>query len=182
MLENSHPFLAGEEFIPGWVQIKGIRFNDLMLNFDIYTQALLLKYRDAEEALRVIEISPVWLDAFGIGDKIFQVTADDAAIRVMQVLGQTPVTILYSWSKTAQLTRLHGKTGFLFSEPARINICRIDSFDYSYRKNRDFVRLFQHEVQVEIRNYLKNNNINIRKASDQQVISLLKHFQFLTDN
>ena len=68
----NHPFYSGEEFLPGSVVISGISYEDVQINYDIYSQYLVLKYPIFSGSSYSIIISPEHTDAFDFDGNYFK--------------------------------------------------------------------------------------------------------------
>ena len=60
----NHPFYSGEELLPGSVVISGTSYEDVQINYDIYSQYLVLEYPAVSGSSYSIIISPGQTDAF----------------------------------------------------------------------------------------------------------------------
>ena len=172
---GGNPFLSSAEFIKGDVVIKGVRFPDILLNYDIYNQQLLLQYLDETGAPQIIEVSKAWLESFRLGDLEFKCVIDDKETRFFQALGDGPYQILYSWRKNFKLINSTGPSYYSFSLPIRTRYVMIDGELHNFKSKGSFIKIFDPSHQLEIRNYIQRNKINLKHASDQIMTDLINY-------
>jgi hypothetical protein len=81
---------------------------------------------------------------------------------------------LYYWSKL-RYDSDHKRyyNSFKFSDSERKTYLIVDDVIKKYGDNRSFVRLFPQEIQVRIKQYIKNNKIKVAKSSDVEIEKLV---------
>jgi len=176
-----HPYLQGPEFQKGWITIAGREYQNLALNYDIVNQALLLKYSDQEGFTMVIEVSESWLTRFGIGNSEFEHTKDENGDKLYQVLENVHIRVLYRWQKELKLENVMSNAGYVFTPAHKTSTVVIHGTEYEYRKNKDFIKVFDPLIQSQISKYLKNNRIKVNNASDVSIQALVNYCNTLID-
>lgn len=172
---TGHPYLF-DSFREGWVHLTDRRYNDLNLNYDIFNQVLLLKYVDHAGATVVIEVSESWMNSFGIGNSTFEFREKGGLHPVIyQVIGSGPVKVLYHWQKELNLENVTTTPVYGFSASKRNSSVNINGKEFAYEKNREFIKAFNNDHQVKIRNYLKINKIKVKKSSDTAIGALVNY-------
>jgi len=160
---GGNQFFTSAEFMKGGVVVKGVECWDLLLNYDIFNQKLLLKYYDETGAEMIIEVSEAWLERFSLGKSEFTYLEINGQKRIFQVLGDGPYFILYSWRKKLDLNNSVGAERYVFSEPARTQFVMIDGEVLSFGSKASFIKLFKPEYKVEhdlIKNeFIKRNDL-----------------------
>jgi hypothetical protein len=168
---NGNQFLESAAYLPGDVTIKGKKFENLRLNYDIYNQQLLLRYSDQLGTITIIEISKAWLEGFHIGILSFECRNIDGVPRIYQVLGNGTFRILYDWNKKLEVEL--GKSNLAFSKAKRISNVLTNGKFNAYKNNRSFVSLFDQTHKPKIKSYIHKNRIRVRKASDKTMTELI---------
>jgi hypothetical protein len=176
---GGNPFLYGPDFKNGWITISGRQYDHLDLNYDIVNQVLLLKYIDQAGYTMVIEVSESWLTCFGIGNSEFEIIRQNEKPRIYQSFNSDNVAIRYYWQKDLSLENVMSTPVYVFSDPGKTSWLVIRGTENEYKKNRDFVKLFDPSIQTVISKYLKNNKIKINKASDASVRALVNFCNLL---
>ncbi|MDO9512108.1 MAG: hypothetical protein Q7J34_10140 [Bacteroidales bacterium] len=168
------PFFNPEGFVKGSVLIRGIQYDNLFLKYDTYNQYLIFQYTTFSQGTSQIIISDAWLESFSLGDKYFEIRSiNDTVKRFYQVIGEGSNRILYAWRKKMELDSRHGATNYIFSDRIRTAYLQSGSKLVKYKNNRQFIRFFESERQPLLRKYLRKQNVNVKRASDRDIIELL---------
>jgi hypothetical protein len=170
---GGNPFLSGPEFQKGWITIADRQYQQLDLNYDIVNQVLLLKYIDQLGYTIVIEVSESWLTSFGIGASEFEFIRQNNKPFIYQVIQGKNVKVRYHWHKELKLENVMTNASYTFMGPGKTNFLVIRGKEYEYKKNRDFVKVFDPAIQMNISKYLKNNKIKVNNASDSSIQALV---------
>jgi hypothetical protein len=164
-------FFIDKNFLKGEVTIKGIKYNNLELNLDIYKQELLLKYYNSNKVINVIMISKAWLEEFSIGNTRFlYLGLPRIPARIYQVLGNDSIQILYFWKKDLKLDNANSTLEFSIEKESYVLISKSLK---KFHNNRNFVQLFAEENQIKIKQYLQQNKIHVKDAPDQKMEELI---------
>jgi hypothetical protein len=176
MNAKNNQYLVCSQFEPGSVTLRGVTFTDLLLNYDIYNQQLLLEYTGNPGFTSAIIVSDAWLETFSIKDKKFRVfPVPDEVNRIYQEIGSDQTRILYFWKKYLHFDNTGNSKNpkKTFSNPVREMSLLTDGKIVRYRNNRSFVNLFNPEKKKGIREYINSRHINVKKASDEIVEQLI---------
>lgn len=168
-------FFLNSDYIQGEATIRGAKYKNLDLNFDIYKQEVLLKYLNTTHSYNTIMLSKTWLEEFSIGNCrfIFYAT-NDIPKRIYQVLGKDSLQILYYWKKDLKLDNVTGNKSFRFI-PRREQYLLINHSLNRYYRNNSFIHLFSKEKQGQIKKYLRKNKIKVFNAQDQIMEELINY-------
>jgi hypothetical protein len=178
---GGNQFLADRQFEVGSATIRGVTYTDLLLNYDIYNQQLILKYKDKTDATRLIIISDAWLESFSIkGINFEMISTQDTLKHIFQVLGTGLNRILYYWGKDLDLENLYGSKNHTFSVAKKeMNVYTGDKI-LKYWNNKSFYILFPPEKRSAIKSYLHKYNINVKKSTDQTMTGLIYYCNALS--
>ena len=175
------PFLMDSTFLKGSVTINNTRYNNLSLNYDIYNQQLILRYKTRAGNTQLIVVSNAWLQSFTLGNKHFErIDISDTSQQIFQVLGEGKNRILYFWRKNLSLSNSYGAKNFVFSKPVRKSFVQFGTTLRKYRNNKHFIRLFTPDIQTTIAKYLHRNRINVKKAKDMTITQLIRYCNTIT--
>jgi len=156
--------------------IRGRLFEGVLLNYDIYNQGLVMKYKNLNDLYDFMILSDAWIDEFKIHDKKFEMKETGEGQKgYFQVIGQDGLKVLYYWQKKLILSRQPGNTDYYLSEATRTMYLQIDEELFRFRNNRNFVNFFNPEKKELINKYLKKNRINVKKVPDELMLNLLTH-------
>lgn len=171
---GGNQFLADRQFEVGSVTIRGVTYPDLLLNYDIYNQQLVLKYKNKAGGTDQIIVSDAWLESFSFRSKNFEmISIQDTVKRIFQVLGKGQNRIFYYWKKDLNVDNLNGAKNHIFSVARKeMNIFNGKQI-LKYGNNKSFYSLFKPEKRNVVKKYLHEHNINVKKAADQEITELL---------
>lgn len=173
---GGNQFFTDSNFESGSVTIRGITFEALALNYDIFNQQLLLQYKNRLAATRVLIISDAWLESFSMKGLNFEIiSSQDTLKKIYQVLGSGTNRLLYHWKKELKLDNVAGSKNYIFTSAKKEMYLNTDSRIVRYRNNRLFCSLFNLSYRGSIKEYLHKNKINVKKAVDQTMIRLISY-------
>lgn len=172
------PFFSGPDFVKGFVVIRGITYDNLLLKYDVFNHQLILLYKTGAGADNQIIISDAWLESFNLGTTHFEMlAAQDTMRQIYQVMGTGPGTdrILYSWRKELALDTRLGATNHEFSDSKKETYLYNGTKLLKYKSNRNFVALFDPAKQVLVKKYLRQQHVKVKKASDWSMTELINY-------
>lgn len=169
-------YFNDSQFENGSVTIRGVTFNNLALNYDIYNQELILKYKNKLSGTDVIIISDAWLESFRFKDLDFEViTSQDTTKKIYQVMGTGPNRILYFWEKDLELDNVQGSPKYTFTSAKKEMYLYTGGSVLKYRNNKIFYSLFDSDKSTVIKEYLRKNKINVKKVTDKTMTELISY-------
>lgn len=167
-------YLTGKQFSTGTLKVRGKTYADLILNYDIYNQQVVLRLTGEYGSVRQIIIPDLWLESFTLDRKIFEaIQATENNKIIYQVIGNGPFRILYYWQKKLGLNRFHGAVNRVFTKPLREMYLDHDGTLKKFRNNKSFSSLFLADRRELVRKFLHDKKINVKKADDQAVEKLI---------
>ena len=173
---QGHPYIYTTDYEPGYVTIQGRLFNNVLLNYDIYNQELVLKHINLQGSVSYIILSKAWLNKFSLHNIEFElIETGDGQKRFFQVIGQDTLKVLHHWEKQLTLSLQTGNKNYNFTEPVKtMYLSRNEGFN-RFRNNKSFIALFEPGRKDLIKKYLKQNRINVKKASDDIMLNLISY-------
>lgn len=179
---RGHQYLVNQQFTEGWLKIRDFLYVGQDINYDVFNQHLILKYLGSGNVSRQIIVSDAWLQAFSYGGLNFELAGPDR--RIFQTLGKKPCRILIHWTKTLDLSREYGARNYVFSKPKKELFLALNDTLLPLSGNKSFISAFRSvagDSSVDqIRSYLKNNRLNIRKSDNNTLEELLAYCAGLT--
>jgi hypothetical protein len=169
-------FFADPQFEVGSATIRGVTYTDLILNYDIYNQQLLLNYKNKTGAANLIIVSDAWLEKFSLKGIDFEmITIQDTLKRIFQVLGTGANRILYYWKKDLKLDSFYGAKNYTFSFARKEMNMLSGNQIFKYWNNKSFYFLFDPEKRIAVKEYIRRRKISVRKAIDQTMTELITY-------
>ncbi len=173
---DGHQFLSTRDFLFGSIVIKGVTFDSELINYDIYNQEILLEYTSASGGENIIALSKSWLESFDIGDKHFElISFDGKEHAIYQVLQSGNIRLLIRWKKSLDLEMGYGSRNYTFSKASKDLFIDFNEQLVQVKNNKEFTWIFGPQLQADIRKYMKQNHLNIRKSTDTAISDLLRY-------
>lgn len=170
------PFITGSEFSKGELTVRGKKYHDLALNYDVYNQQLVYQFTGINGGLNMIEISKAWLESFDLSGKHYILISNrDSVARIYQAIGSEKYKVLYYHYKELALSTATTESNMRFTNSIRESYLLKDNNLYRYTNNRSFIRLFEKDKQADIRKYLRQYKIKVRKSDDIAISGLIEY-------
>lgn len=167
-------FLFDPNFYEGTVEIRGIQYDHIQLNYDAYNQQLIYRFKTRSGNEQLIIISDAWLNAFQLGNAHFKVLAiADTSQKIYQIIGNGQYQVLYRWKKNLSLDNSIGATNHRFSKPIKESYLSSNTQLSRFKNNKTFISAFSYSSQIAVKKYLRQHKIKVKKASDQTISELL---------
>jgi len=169
----NHPFYSGEELLPGSVVISGVSYEDVQINYDIYSQYLVLEYPVVSGSSYKIIVNPEHTDAFNLDGEYFEkLILDDRGPLFYQRIRVNGLICYIHWEKK-KVTRSYQFTDY-FTEPNQR--CFLDYYGKlsPFSNRRNFVSLISGVPKKEIKRYIRKNVIQLSDGTPEQLEDLLQ--------
>jgi len=170
------PFFNGPDFVEGSVNLRGIYYDHLSLKYDVVNQLLIFQYQKPEGGVQHIVLSEAWLESFDLGSTHFELfAAQDTLRQIYQVIGKGKHRILYTWTKERILDNTSGASHFVFSKLKKKMYLLHGELIDEFKNNKSLTSLFEENKQPMIKKYIAQQRINVKKADDQVMTSLITY-------
>ncbi|MBZ0241614.1 MAG: hypothetical protein K8F24_00220, partial [Bacteroidales bacterium] len=171
---GGHQFLESESFSEGSASIRGKLHTNLLLNFDIYHQQLVMRYSNQHGAAEQLVVSDAWLQGFSFdGRKFTYLQMPDSSLKIAQVIGEKPFEILVFWYKNLSLDTRFGATNHSFSKALKRTWLRNNGLMQTFNNKRSFVKLFPKDFQSGLKKYIRKQHFSFKNSSDEEITELL---------
>lgn len=160
----------------GSITVRGVTYTNLTLNFDIYNQLLILKYKNAIGSPSLIEISFGWLEQASIWGSNFETfTEPNSTKRLYQVIGSGDKKIMYYQNKELLIDNLKSSKNHYFSSGKKEMYVKTNGQLTPYKNSSSFVKSFSANNQSVIKSYLRTHKINVKTATDIIMADLITY-------
>jgi len=174
-------FFEGPDYVTGSVTIRGVKYNYVRLNYDIYNQQVILQFVNSLGAKNQIILSDAWLESFSLNEKYFElIQTQDSIRKIFQVIGDGQYRILYRWRKDLMMDGFVGARNHTFSPAGKEMSLFSGKGIKIFTNNRSFCALFDTVIKGKILEYIRHNRINVRKASDVTMDGLVNYLNSLS--
>lgn len=179
---NTPPGTGGSQFLfetydtQGAIQLRNTLFTNVTLNYDVYNQRVVLKYKDAISSTSFIEISAAWLQSFELyGSHYEYIPGTDTSKRIYQVLGDGDKKIMFYHRKDLLIDTRTSMRNHYFSGAVKEMYVKKGKSLTRYKNNKSFVKVFDQSSQAGIKKYIRKNKIRVKKANDQVMTELINY-------
>lgn len=174
-------FFSGPEYVTGSVTIRGVKYDYVRLNYDIYNQQVILQYVNKMGAKNQIILSDAWLESFSMNGADFElIQTQDSIRKIFQVVGTGNYCILYRWRKDLVMDGFVGARNHTFSLPQKEMSLLSESGRRIFTNKRSFCALFDGNYKEKVLEYIRHNRINVKRASDVTINELVTFLNSLS--
>lgn len=164
----------------GLITLRGVTYTNLSINYDIYNQLLVLKYKDAIGSTKLIEISFAWLESFVLNNNAYEIINEaDSSKRIYHVLGSGDKKILFFHHKELLLHNQQISGSYYFSKGSREKYVMNGNLKVKFNNNRSFISVFSPSEQELLKKHLRQQNINVKNANDFILNELINYCKTL---
>jgi hypothetical protein len=160
----------------GSVSVRGISYTNLVLNYDVYNQQLILRFKNSAGSNSLLILSEAWLESFDLSGSHFILIPDiDTTKRIYQVLGDGNEKVLYFRKKDLLLDSFKNGGVHYFSEIKRTMFVSDSGRITGFKNNRSFISTFDQARQEKIKKYMHTFKVNVKDADDQKMTDLINY-------
>ena len=169
-----HQFFMKDQLYNGTLVYRGEVYKGIEMKYDIYDQQLVLSINNNNSTEWIVPLND-FISVFSLGDKFFSKYNFGGVTRFYQLVNDTgKVKCLYYWFKQSFDSNNINYLGFSeFTQSEKENYLLLDGSLKKYTTNRSFTKLFPNEIRARLREYIRNNHINVTKSSDEKIKELL---------
>ncbi len=168
-------FLYGPKFVKGSIQLRGEKFTNLLLNYDVYNQQIVLEYKTKKNDLLGVILPNSWIKTINLWGKHFEsLSFQGNKPRIYQVIGKGYFQILYTWRKFLNPDEDPKAVNLVFSKPSRVSYLKSGNKLMHYRDNRSFIALFNPKYKSLLKKYLRKNRIKLNQVKKSGMPAVLK--------
>jgi len=173
---KGHPYLLEDQFTRGTVTFYGKEYQDVSLKYDLYGQQLLIAHQEDDMVFTTV-LTKELTAAFSIHGLCFRKLAliEDEPSFYQVVAEEEALRCYYAWYRTR-----HESIGdnenrlYSFTEDQQRRYLAVDREVFRYFNNWTFVRIFDRSLRGAIRSHLRQNDLKIQKATDEQVREVIR--------
>jgi hypothetical protein len=173
---DHHPRSLGNPYLlegfvhQGSVNIRGVTYYNVWLRYDIYYQQVEVEYSTLGGADNQVVLVNDRLKEFRIGQYAFKnLSFQGEEKRIYQVIGSERLICYISWEK--KLIPRVGDSKFTeqYTPPKRKYLLELDGEIHEFQSKRDFIKLFPESQRKAIKRLVRQNNMQFRIASPEQL-------------
>jgi hypothetical protein len=171
-----HQFLLDDQFYKGNLKLNGKLYKDIEMKYDIYDQQLIINVKQNNSIASVVP-SIDFVSNFSFGGKSFsKYSFSDVPGYYQVVFESEKMKCLYFWFKEKHDSNKINYSGFNeFTESEKKNYLILNGALKKYKNNGSFTDLFSNKIRAQIRKYIRSNNLDVAKSSDESIMKLLTY-------
>ncbi len=170
----NHPYYQTEKSLPGNVTISGKKFDDLLIQYDLFNQWLVLEYQGLPGGAQKIILEALSTEAFLLDGFYFEKKAlDKREALFYQLLQAEGISFHIHWQKKLRQTSNNLDYAESFSDPIRTYFLEYNGEISSFSKRKNLVSVLPPGAQKQTRKYLKTNRIRFQQAGMNELLELL---------
>jgi hypothetical protein len=155
--------------------IKGVLYEDVLINFDISIQQVILEQSGSSAGNEQIVLNGETVDEFSLDGKLFRkMSFPETGTRFFQVVTGGEITCLLTWEKHMSITSAPG-VPYSFTSGSRKSYLLVSGQLQAFRSASSFIELIGNEYKKEIKRFLRQYGIRLRSASDFGLERLLNY-------
>lgn len=173
---KGHQYFEQVDFVSGSITIRGIKYENVLLNYDILNQEVVLKYTDIQGSNRLFMVSKAWLEKFSIGTEEFSILdASEAQNMIVQTLNKGAMQLHLYWTKRLIVDISYISKNYVFEKRKQTLFLVYKNNLQEFKSTKDILSLLPQEAHKNVVNYLRKNKIKARTNSLDQLIGLLNY-------
>ena len=179
----SHPFFGSDQFRRGTLLINGVRYEGVIINYDIYQQQVILQYISHSGQAEHLALADENIEKFILDGKIFsRMSFPETGSGFFQVVTSGGISCLLAWEKKLVYTPGSSTTLFNFTSQKRSTYLLMDGRVHPFRYRSSFTRIFDEPLRKDIRRYCRREQIYLNQASDTELGKLVRYCNSLSNN
>jgi len=168
------PFFPDDAFYPGSLSSRGIRYEDLHLKYDSYSQYLILEYSDFTGIYNQLILNGIHIDSFHLGGYYFQkLSLTDGNPLFYQVLNSGSLTCYIHWKKEISSISYDFQYTHEFSKLKGTYYINYGEQIHPFTNKKSFISIFPASLQADIKKYFRQQRFNFREADPTDIQDIL---------
>ena len=180
---HGNPFLGDGEFESGTVIFREKSYEGISINYDIFNQQIILSRKTGDMLLMNL-MANEFISGFSFKGKNFiRATLPGESASFYQVISESKnIACYYIWYKERrEILDAGNQRIYSFSEEKSKYYLFMDGMLNQYKNNRSYIQLLLDGAGDEIKRYLKENRLNVKEASDQEMLVLIEYCNSILD-
>lgn len=180
---KGHPFLDDNSWEEGMVQLEGLRFENLLLKYDIETDKIILKYISGDNKESQIALAKKRVDYFRINNRIFTRvpgTGLKEEGHFYELLSDGKLSFLLMHTKTLVPTNGTGMTNYKYSQKSK-QYFLLNNELIPFRSVASIYKFFP-SYKKEMKEYIKSSGLKSGSKNIGDRIKIVNYFnQLISD-
>ena len=179
---KGNPYFPEDVFYNGSATLRGVRYDNVLLKYDSYSQQLILKYTDFKDRINLLIINNIHLDSFCLGIYCFQkLSLSEDRVQFHQVLNSGPVSCYIYWRREIHSTIDDLTYTHEYSSHIGTYYIRYRGEIHPIASRKELLGVFPESLQPELKRYLRQEHFRFREAGPKEIQKLLNFISSLIE-
>jgi len=173
---RGNPFFPDDIFYTGSVTLRGVKYDNVQLKYDNYSQYLILAYTDFKEQYNQLIINSIHVDSFRLGLYYFHnLSIAGQKERFYQLIKSGPLSCYIHWYRESHTLDYDYDFKYTheYSTPIGTYYISYGEQYQSFNNRKSFISVFPESLAREIKKYFKKQHLLLREAGPSEIQSLL---------
>jgi len=177
----SHPFLYSDQYRSEKLWLKGVSYEGIPINYDIYKQKLILQYMSYSGEAKQLILNEELIDRFILNGKEFRrLSFPESGSGFFQVVSSGDLSFYFSWEKTMFYSPTSNSTPYNYTQPSRKAYLNKSGQLHTIRSRSSFTNAFDKKYRKNINHFIRKEQINFRSSTDESISRLMEYCKELT--
>ena len=169
-----HQYLLEDQLYSGTLVYKGEVYKGVDMKYDIFDQQLIICIKNNNSVSWIVPPYD-FISAFSFDGKYFSKYIFGGVTKYYQVIfDKEKLKCLYFWFKQRVDSNKLNYSGYNeFTDSEKENFLTLGGTLKKYKNNRSFTEIFPDDIKVRVKEYIRNNNIDVAKSSDEKIKELM---------
>lgn len=168
---KGHPYFSQKEYVVSSVKIRNQLFENVLLNYDILNQSIILKYTDAQGSNRLIALSDAWLSEFKIGEDQFYVLKNNNKETItVQTLCDGNAKLHIQWHKRLVADISFISEHYMFEAKRHTIFFESDRSFHEVKSIKDILKNLSPEKQISAKQFARQNKIKLGSTKTEDLV------------
>lgn len=178
----NHPFFLLEDYQSGNITIHDSEYRDIKLRYNIFNQTIEVLYTDPRNAVFGLLPPPDFITTFDIGERTFGKYNFDDRNMFYQEIYANKIRCLYLWTKKrSESSENRSYSRFEYHQSKRKSYILVNSKLISYTGNSSYIKIFPKKYKIQIKEFIKEHDINLKKSNDSLIAELVAYCENLPE-
>ena len=173
---KGNPYFPDDIFYLGSVRLRDVKYDNVQLKYDIYSQHLILAYTDFLERYNQLILNNIHVDSFCLGIYCFhKLSIAGQEERFYQLLKSGPLTCYIHWKRDIHSLDYDYDFKYTHEYSSPIGTYYIMFRDQitPFTNRKSFISVFPESLQREIKKYCKQEHLLFKEAGPAEIQNLL---------
>ncbi len=175
---SGNQFFSSKKSSIGIVWKKGVGFDNILLNYDVLNQELVLEFNSNDGALKLISLSMVDVDSFYFDNKKFIIDTNISSLgSIYQCINYNGIKFYFYFTKYLKLQSKLSDIEYHFNKLQKSVYFYYEGKIYEVKRISSFMKKVNPKIASDVKHYIKSKKYKMKKMTDEQYLDLLVYIK-----